>query len=46
VNIQDVINNTTEDNVRKLQNFIAANLDDKTDFDKASKKNETYDGKF
>lgn len=46
VNIQYVINNTTEDNVRKLQNFIAANLDDKTAFDKASKKNETYDGMF
>ena len=44
--IQDVINNTTEDNVRILQKFIAENLDDKSVFDAASKKSGNYDGKF
>jgi len=51
VSIQDVINNTTQDNVRELQEFIAKNLDEswkfkKSVFDTLSKKNGVYDGKF
>ena len=50
-NIQDVINNTTVDNVRILQGFLESNLDETTQFKQsefitASKKGGTYDGKF
>lgn len=46
---QTVINYATPENVRILQTFIAENLtkqEDKEAFDKRSKKNGKYDGKF
>ena len=44
----NVINNTTPDNVKKLQKFISENLtdQDKVDFDKASKRGNDFDGRF
>lgn len=44
----NVINNTTPDNVKKLQEFISENLtgQDREDFDKASKRGNDFDGRF